>query len=359
LSFVASQEEKDNIAPLRELVSSVEVVHQSPAKSAASVLLNAYRPDPLQVLYYRSREMARIVRRKLAEHHYDAAYIHLFRMAPYLARATGLYRIVDLTDAISMEIGRSMAYRRPLSRFVYAVERPRIERYERWVCQTFEETWLISEMDRAVLARACPDDRIQVIPNGVDLDRFSPLERRADPNLILFVGHMGVLHNIDAVSFLARDILPRIRRAVPNCRLEIVGAEPASEVMRLGSEPGVHVAGFVPDLNAALNRAAVFVAPLRFAAGVQNKVLEAMAAGRPVVTTSLVNQGLRAQPGHEILIGDSASEITERVLTVLGDPPRAQEIGGAAREFVRRNMSWRGAVRRMATIERDILGAGG
>jgi sugar transferase (PEP-CTERM/EpsH1 system associated) len=354
LSFIASADEREHITALEELLRSVEVVHHSPIRSAATVMLNVYRSDPLQVLYYRSRAMAQVVRRKLAENCYDAAYIHLFRMAPYLVPFPNLYRIVDLTDAISIEIRRSMQYRAPVSRLLYAIERPRIERYERWVCQTFEETWLISDVDRQALSPPCPGDRVRVVPNGVDLDRFCPGDQEVDRSLILFVGHMGVLHNIDAASYLVREILPLVRERAPACRLEIVGADPSPEVLKLAEDPAVQVSGFVPDLNAALNQAAVFVAPLRFAAGIQNKVLEAMAAGRPVVTTSLVNESLGAQPGREVMIGDTAAEIAGHVVTLLANRRLAEQIGRAARQFVGRTASWDHVVGRMETIERQL-----
>jgi sugar transferase (PEP-CTERM/EpsH1 system associated) len=354
LSFIASDEERDHVAPLQDILQSIDIVERSPARSAATVVLNLYRRDPLQALYYRSRTMEQLVRRKMSENRYDAAYIHLFRMAPYLAPYTSLYRIVDLTDAISMEIRRSMQYRRSLSRLVYAIERPRIEWCERWVCNTFEETWLISDADRQALSTACPEDRVHIVPNGVDLDRFSPSDEEPNHDLILFVGHMGVFHNIDAASYLVQEILPLVRQRAPECQLEIVGADPSPVVLKLAADPAVEVTGFVPDLNAALNRAAVFVAPLRFAAGIQNKILEAMAAGRPVVTTSLVNQSLGAEPGREVIIGDTPAEVAGQIVALLSDRQRAEKIGRAARQFVRRTASWGHAVRRMEAIEREL-----
>ena len=227
----------------------------------------------------------------------------------------------------------------------------RIQRFERHVAQSYEETWLISQADRQALARACPEANIQVVGNGVDLDTFFPLGQEAEPNLLLFTGHMGVFHNVDAAVYLAQEILPRVQQRVPSCRLAIVGAEPSERVQSLAQDPSVVVTGFVPDLNAYLNRATVVVAPLRFAAGVQNKALEAMAAGRPLVTTSVVNRGLGADAGHDLSVADDADGMAQEIISLLQDPARRRRIASAGLQFVRRHHSWDQVAQRMRAVE--------
>jgi sugar transferase (PEP-CTERM/EpsH1 system associated) len=354
VSFVATESQRQYIEPLRAYCRDVRVLTMTPRRSALSVAWNLWRRDPLQVLYYRSPAMTRLVDEVLSSMRFDAAYVHLFRMAPYLADHLGVYRIVDLTDVISREVSRSMPYRGPAARFLYGFERPRIERYERWVAETFEETWLISQADRSVLARACPGTNIQVVRNGVDLEALHPTGQPVEPDSLIFVGHLRVFHNIDAATYLVHEVMPLLRRHVPGCTLKIVGANPAARVLRLADEPSVTVTGFVPDLNDHLNRAAVFVAPLRFAAGVQNKVLEAMAAARPVVTTSLINEGLGAQPDRELLIADDAGSTAERIAALLRDEGLRDRIGRAGREFVRRTYSWDRVLERVRVIEQHL-----
>lgn len=354
LSFIASDAERQHAAALEPFCRSVQVVPLSPRRSAATVALNAWRRLPLQALYYRSAAMQRAVNETLRWQHFDAVYVHLFRMAPYLDGRRDLYRIVDLTDVISSELARSMAYRGAVSRLVYGIERPRIARYEREVAQRFEEVWLVSDHDRQLLAAECPDASIRVVPNGVDFAAFYPTGQPAEPNSLLFTGHMRVFHNIDAATFLVQEILPLVRQEIPDCTLILAGADPGPEVQALASQAGVTVSGFVPDLNAALNKAAVFVAPLRFAAGVQNKALEAMAAGRPVVTTSLVNQGLGAQPGRDLLIADDAGTIANQIVALLHDAGMRERIGQAGREFVKSQFSWDVVAQRVHSIEAQL-----
>jgi glycosyltransferase involved in cell wall biosynthesis len=239
-------------------------------------------------------------------------------------------------------------------RLVYQIEGPRIARYERWVADTFEETWLISPAGYRALQEVCPQANLQVVPNGVDLDRFYPTGETPEPDSLVFVGHFQVFHNIDAAVYLAREILPRVRAQLSTCKLWIVGADPSPTVQQLAADPAVTVTGFVPDLNAYLNRAAVFVAPLRFAAGVQNKVLEAMAAGRPVVTSGIVNAGLGAEPGRDLLVADEPDEIAGSMLKLLSDKPLRVDIGRAARAFIQRRYTWQHVVRRARAIEAHL-----
>lgn len=354
LSFIARQEEREHAPRLRPYFRTVQLVHQSPLRSALTAAGNLWRSAPLQASYYRSRAMQQLVDETLATHNFDAAYIHLFRMTPYVANARNLYRIVDLTDVISEEVRRSLTYRSPLWRLLYQLEGPRIAAYERRIARTFEETWLISEADRQILAAGCPDANIHVIPNGVDLERFHPTGATPQPQSLIFVGHLRVFHNVDAATYLVEEILPLVRRDLPGARLRLVGANPGPAIMRLASAPGVDVAGFVPDLNAALNRAAVFVAPLRFAAGVQNKVLEAMATARPVITSSLVSAGLGAQPDKHLLVADDPTTTAAHVVRLLRDEETRARLGTAARRFVTANYRWEYVAERVAAIEEEL-----
>ncbi len=353
-SFITDEAEIEHLEHLRSYCREVRVLPMSPRRSALSTASNIWRREPLQALYYRLGAMRSMVDDMIATTGFHAAYIHLFRMAPYVTRHSQLYRIVDLTDVISKEIDLSLPYRGLASRLMYLFERKRISRYEQWLAQTMEETWLISQSDRHALAQAAPGANIRVVPNGIDLEQFRPTGQSCVPNSLIFVGHMRVLHNVDAATHLAEDVLPLVQKEIPTCTLRIVGADPAPEIWELGQSASITVTGFVPDLNAHLNDAAVFVAPLRFAAGIQNKVLEAMAAGRPVVTTSLVNEGLGAQPEHEILVADDAASTARQIARLLANEQFREHIGMAGRRFVSASFGWHHVVERVRAIEENL-----
>jgi sugar transferase (PEP-CTERM/EpsH1 system associated) len=356
LSFIADDQETGYVAPLRHFCEDIQLIHRTPWQSQMATGLQLWRRRPLQSLYYRSPVMQGAVERLLARKRFDAVYVHLFRMAQYLDRRPKAYSILDLTDAISGEIERSLPYRSPTWRLVYRLELPRMRRYERDVVRRFDETWLISEAERQRLLDGRADNSIRVMPNGVDPVEFRPLGLPVGKPTLAFVGHMGVFHNIDAAEHLVHDILPRVRQSVPNVALNLIGAEPVAQVQRLGKTPGVRVLGHVPDLNAELNRATVFVAPIRFAAGVQNKVLEAMAAGLPVVTTAMVNAGLQAEDGRHLVLADDAEQIADAVTVLLRDADKRRQLGRAGREFVQQHFRWEAVSDRMKAVEQQLGG---
>jgi sugar transferase (PEP-CTERM/EpsH1 system associated) len=352
LSFIADDEEAGNVGPLRAYCEDIQLIHRGRQQSILSAGVNAWRREPLQSLYYRSTIMRAAVDRLLARRPFDAIYVHLFRMAQFVADRERPYRILDLTDVISSEIERSLPYRGGLWRLVYRLELPRIRRYEREIAARFDETWLISDAERELFLADGPAGNAYVVANGVDTERFRPTGRAPAGGLI-FVGHMGVFHNVDAAEWLVNEILPLIRQEYPGVRLDLVGAEPSAAVQALAG-PGVHVVGHTPDLNTALISAQVFVAPLRFAAGIQNKVLEAMAAGLPVVTTSHVNAGLGAADGRHLIVADEAEAFAEAVVGLLRDPERRRRFGREGRTFVAHHYRWEGVLDRVATIERQL-----
>ena len=314
LSFISDESERANIEPLKSFCQDVQVVTQSKLQSILSIATNVWRSLPLQALYYRSGLMQMLVDDKLSGLPFDLIYVHLFRMVPFVDDVQHIFRIVDLTDVISREIKRSLTYRGIASRLLYTFERPRIQRYECYVASKFEEIWLISDADKQELVNTCPKANIQVVTNGIDTHRFFPTGETPRTNSIIFTGHFGVAHNIDAAQVLAYQVLPIVQEVIPESTFSLVGAEPSAEVLKLSKLPGVQVTGFVPDLNLHLNRAAVFVAPLRFAAGIQNKVLEAMATARPVITTSMVNEGISARAGEELIVADTPQKIAQEVV---------------------------------------------
>jgi len=349
VSFVSSQSEMRVVGALRSYCKTLTTVAQSSFRSWFSCARHVVGKVPLQVAYYDNPRMARVVRDKLEKEGFDLVYVHLFRMARFVPRETSCYKIADLTDVISREIERSLPYRRGLNRLLYSRELPRIRAFEASVASSFNECWVVSESEATALRELCPSAKVTVIPNGVDLERFRPLEVRPS-NIVTFVGHLGVPHNVDAVLHFYEDIFPFVRRERPDCTFCVIGPAPHPSLKRLARDKRVMMMGFVEDLNGSLNRSSVFVAPLRYCAGLQNKVLEAMAAGVPVVATPCVNEGLGAKEEDEIALATEPWEFAAKVISFMEDAPIRNYVSANARKFVERNFTWQLVVRRIAEI---------
>ncbi|MCX5801655.1 MAG: glycosyltransferase [Candidatus Eisenbacteria bacterium] len=352
-SFISSESERRSADSLRSFCKTLLLVEMSPLASWFSCAAALLGKTPLQVAYYKSGRMAGAVGALLEREKFDLIYVHLFRMAQYVRDERPEYALVDLTDVISREIERSLTFRRDLNRLIYAVELQRVRRFEASVASSFKECWVVSEREAEALRELCPPANVRVVPNGVDLEKFRPCEIKPG-NIVSFVGHLGVPHNVDAVLHFYDVIFPLVLKEWPECKFQVVGPSAHRSLLPLKGDSRVVMTGFVEDLNASLSSSSVFVAPLRYCAGLQNKVLEAMAAGVPVVATPCVNEGLGAEPGEEILLASDPNAFAEKVVSVLRDASLRNRIAANARKFVERRFSWQHATNRMAAIEAQI-----
>ncbi|MFH0778732.1 MAG: glycosyltransferase [Candidatus Eisenbacteria bacterium] len=348
-SFISGERERENAVPLKAYCKSLHLVTQTPSASWANCILALTGRVPLQIAYYKSRRMASEIRSVLRSSKIDLIFVHLFRMAGYVADEAQTYKVLDLTDVISREIERSLPHRRGLSRLIYSRELPRIREVERSLSASFDECWVVSDAEGEALTRLNPSAVVQVVPNGVDLEGFRPLNARPS-NIVTFVGHLGVPHNVDAVLHFYKEIFPLVLKEMPDCRFCVIGPSAHRSLDRLRRDRRVMMMDFVEDLNGSLNRSSVFVAPLRYCAGLQNKVLEAMAAGVPVVATPCVNEGLRAKEEEEILIASDPWHFASSVVSLLNDAPYRRYVAEKARKFVEARFSWETASRRIAAI---------
>ncbi len=359
ISFIESDEERQMVREL-ESICSLELIVLGKRRSLLNIATHALSQMPYQALYYRSARMHTVVQAALAGGAFDLIYVHLFRMAPFVApllgrrslEAAGSTRaVLDLTDSVASEIELSIRHRPILTRFPYAWESRKIRAYEKRVMPSFDETWVISEADRNDVLSGVSGPRVEIVPNGVDERLFELNPAPEDAREVVFVGNLGVPHNIDAVEFLIRDVMPRLRTTEPGATLRVVG-QGAGDRMRgiCDAADWCTLAGFVPDLRDAYRSGAVFAAPMRFAAGVQNKMLEAMAAGLPVVTTPTGNRGLRAEPGSEVIVASGAEEFARALGEIVGSAHRRATLGKAGRRFVSSRFAWSHALDRAEAV---------
>jgi len=260
--------------------------------------------------------------------------------------------VLDLVDVDSQKwAGFAETTRGPI-RLVYKAEAHRLRAVEAGQVVPFDAVTVISEAEAQRYNETVTDRHEPVVVNnGVDLKRFYPVTDRVDAApTIVFTGVMSYKPNVDAVCWFARQVMPRVRAAVPDSRFDIVGKSPSPAVLGLDELPGVCVVGPVENTAENLRDAAIAVAPMRIAPGVQNKVLEAMACGLPVVCSSLAASGIDAEPGRELLVADEADDAAAQCVRLLTNPQRREAIGRAARQRVEQRYHWSETTRPMLEL---------
>lgn len=312
--------------------------------------------EALTLPYYRHRGLAAWVQATIARNHIRHAIAYSSSMSQYLIGLPGIRRVANIAD-VDSDKWRQYASTQswPMS-WVYAREARTLSAFENRLARELDATVLHAPHEAEFLRRQVPDaaERIHHSSNGVDSEYFSPVHGFANPYQrdelgIVFTGAMDYWPNIDAVEWFADAIYASVRRRLPAARFYIVGARPAARLERLQRLGGITVTGGVPDVRPYLAHAALAVAPLRIARGIQNKVLEAMAMAKPVVVSPHAAAGIVAEPGREFVIASGAGEFADAVCRLLTDCGR-DAVGNAARERVLKRYSWSASVARVEAL---------
>ncbi len=234
----------------------------------------------------------------------------------------------------------------PVWRWVAHREFRAMERYERTYLNRADHVLTVSEQDRDAFAKFVDPSRITVIPTGVDVDYFRPSpELEETPNSLVFSGAMDWMPNEDGILYFIHEILPIIKRDIPEISLCVVGRDPSRKLRDLASSlPSIQVTGRVEDIRPFVQRGAVYVVPLRIGGGPRLKIFEAMAMGKAVVSTTIGAEGLPLNPGEDVILADQPQEFADATVALLKYPLRRVQMGGAARELVETQFSWESVV---------------
>ena len=343
------------VAQANELAKECEVItHPLPRlRSLANSLLALPGRTPLQALYCWQPALARDLLRLVSQGNYDVVHVEHLRGARY---ATFLSRqmpavqrppiVWDSVDCISLLFRQAAAQSKSIfSRLITRLELGRTERYEGWLLRQFERILVTSPADRQALSALAsggvPSAPIDVIPNGVDLHYFQPdTEERRQSNTLVLSGKMSYHANITMALYLVREIMPRVWAQRPDVKLTIVGKDPPREIVGLSTNESVMVTGTVADIRPYLQQAAIAVAPIRYGAGIQNKILEAMACGAPVITTPQATAALNATVGRDLLVAADAPAFAAAILDLLSAKARREAVAEAGLSYVRTCHDW-------------------
>ena len=355
LSFIEAERETKWIPELAKYCYRIETVLLRPVRSYLNMVMGALSGLPFQCLYYRSPAMRQTLREVVEAERPDVVHVQLARMAPYASQTAPLPTVIDLVDALALNFKRRLARERPAWKPLVYLEWKRAERYQGEICRQFNHMVVTSPADMAALPS---DARVVANPNGVDTEYFSYITPGSkDTDTIIFTGNMGYFPNIDAVDFFCREVFPQVKKAHSRVQFLIVGANPHGRVLELGKLDGVHVVGYVEDIRKFLGRAAIAVCPMKAGSGIQNKVLEALAMGTPVVATSQAVAALEATDGQHLLIADTAEDFAEQVVRLLKDPSLRRMLGQAGRKLVEEKYTWETSVNQLENIYYSVLTA--
>jgi polysaccharide biosynthesis protein PslH len=315
---------------------------------------------PSSMGYFRSTDLKRKIDALLASRRFDLIFVHCSSVAQYVEHVRGVPKILDFGDMDSrkwLEYARYKPF--PLS-IGYAFEGRKMYWAEKRLARSFDLCTATTRAEWETLESYGTGAATDWFPNGVDAEFFSPdpaTDGAYDPDTISFIGRMDYYPNQECMKRFCRDVWPLLRARRPGIKLLIVGAEPPPAITALGELPGVTVTGSVPDVRPFVRGAALMVAPLAIARGTQNKILEAMAMGVPVVTSRVAAGGVDAEPERHLLVADAPDELAAAILRVVADPAERARLSRSGRERMLSHHAWPRSMQRLDTIiERCVSG---
>jgi len=314
---------------------------------------------PVSLPAFASARIARYAAAKIASRPISTLFVFSVQMAQFIPPGFTGRVVMDFVDVDSAKFEAYAAKARQPLRTLYAREARLLARFEERVARRADCSLLVTNEEAALFASRIsggPMPRIASLPNGIDTEFYAPGVRKGAPEMIeggpqvVFTGQMNYPPNVEAVAMFARAVMPRIVAHHPHARFHIVGREPTGEVQALDGLNGTRVQGRVPDVRPWLAGADLVVAPLLLARGIQNKVLEAMAMGRPVLCTPPAATGIPARAGEDFAVAEGADALASAALGLLGDAGAREKMGAAGRRFVTDHCSWRSVTAPLAGI---------
>jgi sugar transferase (PEP-CTERM/EpsH1 system associated) len=347
------------LAPLRTHAQVISVLGPPPRSLLTRARTTLFSPHPDMALRNASTAFTEALSRVLASERFDVVQAESIEMAHYALQAAPLVPITVLDQFNAEYLLQRRAALTDLAASLRLPPRPRsllggiyslvqwrkLAAYEATLLRQFGAVLVVSAEDQAALRRLAPDTTPQIIPNGVDTDFFAPDQaapQRASAPYLVFTGTLDYRPNIDALRWFCADVLPLLRRTHPELRLRIVGRAPAPAVQALHDGAAVEVVGEVPDTRPYILGAAAYVLPMRIGGGSRLKLLEALALGVPIVSTSMGAEGLIGlRHAEQVLLADTPQAMAAAIGQILATPTLAQQLGTAARQFAVQHYDWR------------------
>ena len=359
LALETQPTDADGVAQLRQLGIQVHLIPNAPTlpRVSLSTLVNAFlKRQPITVARYALPAYRQKFRELIATEDFDLVHYEMFHTAQFRTDT-------DLPGVLSQQNVDSAIWRRlcdettnPFYKFAYWTQQLTFQRYERVLSPMFDAVTCTSDIDAAVFQQhTARKTTIEIIPNGVDVTHYQPDFTSESPAHLIYIGSMDWYPNEDAVAFFTDEVLPKIQEKVPDVQFSIVGGNPSARVQRLAEREGVVVTGRVPEIKPYFAEATVFVVPLRIGSGTRLKILEALAMGKAIVSTSVGAEGLDLKDGEEIFIADEPIAFADAVTRLLTDPTLRRRIGENGRARVEQDYDWRSIGEKLHTLYESLI----
>ena len=343
--------EQDAFHALQPYCQSINFIKITKPQIGLGLIRAFLKGLPMQCGYFYNRKAAKKVNALIAKHKPDMLFCQLLRTAEYI-RHKDIPKTIDYQDIFSYGMKRRADVASFVMRPIYNMEYRRLARYEADIFDDFDVKTIISEPDRALFPHEKRDE-ILIVPNGVDHEKYHPMDSEKKYDLV-FTGNMSYAPNVNAVEYLANEILPIVWKTLPDVKMYIAGATPDPRVKKCANEK-IIVSGWLDDIRTAYAESRVFIAPMRIGTGLQNKLLEAMSMRLPAITSPLANASLGAKPNEEILVGSNAEEMAQHIITLLTDKEQADRLAQAGFDFTNRVYDWGKATEVMEEAMRKAL----
>lgn len=349
-ALIKSEEERRHIQPLKPFCRHIQVFKRTQNPWALrNILLAGFTAYPFLVTRNLPRGMKAAIKTELQNQNYDLIHAETFYMMPNIPTTKIPILLVEQTiEYLGYQYYAQTTKHWFLKPLLY-IDIAKIKFWEKHFWRKATHLVTMSQDDKKFIQSQMGESaNIDVVANGVDADRFAQTKRLnpAHPT-VLFVGTFKWLPNIDAVEYIAQEIWPAVKAKIPDAKLWIVGHSPTETVKEFAKKPDVTVSSGIEDIRDAYGGAHVLLAPIRSGKGTKYKVLEAMATGTPVVTTSLGAEGLKLKSGKQVLIGNTTQELVNHTVKLLGDAKLQKSLAKQAKNFVSTHFDWK-------TISKDL-----
>ena len=340
----------ENIAKLQGYVESVTAEPVTSLGGKLRALLAIFLGGSLSVAAFYNRKLHETIKKCFAQQKPDLLMVYSSNAAQYAEHFDNVPRIMHFSDLDSLKWGQYAERSGPLLSWVYRLEQQRLLAYERHIAHTFSHSLVCTEAERKDFERLIPGVPVSLLENGVDIEYFHPQGTAKHLASMVFTGVMDYQPNVDAVQWFCSEILPLVQREIADASFVICGSRPVQSVLRLAQLNGVTVTGRVPDTRPYMDAAQVFVAPLRMARGIQNKVLEALAMGLPCVASLAAWRGTVIPSGEGIVATDDPQEFAHLVIRLLRDDGYREQMADKARQSALKHYTWEAQMQRLDLV---------